>query len=344
MTAIESRTDPLLYADDTRARGDDPLDLIRECRAGRLIRVRRGAYCPREVWDPLPGEERHVLAARAVARRAALPFAIAGPSAAAVWGMPGAARWPDDVTMAVPYRGGGSSASGVRRTAIAGGSVRSQLVDGIPVTSIARTAIDLARASSSWRGVAVLDWALRTLGPGVGAAALAEELARAGGSPGFARIRRALELADAASESVGESRARVVIHELGFAPPVLQARFSDREGDMWVDFHWPSVSVVAEFDGHVKYADPAMSGGDPAAVLWREKKREDRLRRQVRRVERILWRHLDAPQELAAILAAAGVPRLRAQTSEVFRRPPRTAVRAARDMSIAEGHAGRVGW
>jgi hypothetical protein len=114
------------------------------------------------------------------------------------------------------------------------------------------------------------------------------------------------------SESPGETRTRVLIHRLGFAPPVLQVRFVDEYGEMFPDFFWPDVEVALEFDGKVKYTRGEFTGGDPSGVVWREKLREDRLRRQIRRVERATFADITHPARLERILHAAGVPRVRA--------------------------------
>jgi hypothetical protein len=46
--------------------------------------------------------------------------------------------------------------------------------------------------------------------------------------------------------------------------------------------------------------------------VWREKRREDRLRRQIRRVERATFEDVAHPARLERTLLAAGVPRHRA--------------------------------
>ncbi len=125
------------------------------------------------------------------------------------------------------------------------------------------------------------------------------------------RMLAAVRFADPASESPGESRSRAVIHQLGFVAPVLQREVRDARGLAGrADFWWPSVNVVGEFDGMVKYArSRELSGQDPSEVVVSEKLREDRLRAAGCGVVRWGWADLEDPRRLAAKLDAAGIPR-----------------------------------
>lgn len=125
----------------------------------------------------------------------------------------------------------------------------------------------------------------------------------------LARWERCLELADARSESAGESLSRVRILELGFEPPMLQVSFALGRTLARVDFYWPSVGVVGEFDGRLKYTRAAGLGASPAEqVVWEEKLREDALRARGLKVVRWVWDDLQRPGVLAGRLRNAGVP------------------------------------
>jgi len=66
--------------------------------------------------------------------------------------------------------------------------------------------------------------------------------------------------------------------------------------------------TVGEFDGKVKYRVPPDATAEEAAqILWNEKQREDRLRRQKLKVARWIWSEAKDPIALARILAAEGV-------------------------------------
>jgi len=122
-------------------------------------------------------------------------------------------------------------------------------------------------------------------------------------------VWRTVEFATSLSGSIGESEARAVMHLLGYPPPRLQVKFTDAEGNMFPDFYFEEVDAVAEFDGKTKYTRDVYTKGDPAEVLWREKKREDRLRRQVRTVVRILTEDVRNPRLLERKLTEGGIRR-----------------------------------
>ena len=126
--------------------------------------------------------------------------------------------------------------------------------------------------------------------------------------PGSASARAALHFADPRSESVGESRLRVLFDRQGLPAPETQVSLTDRRGKFVarVDFYFREYGVVVEFDGLVKYRDAA------ADVVVAEKRREDRLRERGLIVVRVIWDDLDTPEFTAQRardafdLAAAG--------------------------------------
>jgi hypothetical protein len=132
-------------------------------------------------------------------------------------------------------------------------------------------------------------------------------LERIGPRRRIASARRSVSLLDAASESYGESVSRVVVQEHGVPTPLPQVLVHDRRGAFVarVDFAWPALGVVGEFDGRVKYGRDLAPDEDVAEVLWREKQREDLLRELGWLVVRWTWADLHHPQEWLARLARA---------------------------------------
>lgn len=294
-------------------------------RAGTLVRLRRGVYVDGVVWQGSDPRERHLTRMRAATRAARHPLVFGADSAAAAWGVP-IDGYPDHVVVVDLWRGGGRSEPGVVRTARAASTIAPVLVGDVVCTSLERTVIDLVRGAPLAVAIPLLDWAMSERCPTpVDRSTLAHEAkeARCGTT-----TLRAIVLASGDSGSIGESRARVAIRALGFPAPQLQTRFVDAQGEMFVDFFWPDADVVAEFDGKVKYTREEYTHGDPAEVVWREKLREDRLRRLARAVVRLTSADIHDSARLVAILKGAGlVPGRRGGSSS---RPAGATTRANR--------------
>ena len=183
-------------------------------------------------------------------------------------------------------------------------------VDGVAVTSVARTIVDIARTEPLAVAVASADAALRM--PGVTAGSLLAVLDAQSGRRGVAAGRRALEFASPLSDSVGESWCRCRLSELGAPTPELQKVFRGHAGKVGpVDFWFAEQGVVVEFDGDVKYLDERYSNGLSASeIVLKERRRERRLLAlpEVHDVVRVDWRDLVQPWRLRRLLVGADVP------------------------------------
>ncbi|MCU1528990.1 MAG: hypothetical protein JWP75_2753 [Frondihabitans sp.] len=191
---------------------------------------------------------------------------------------------------------------------IGGGDV--ELIDGLRVTTIERTAVDVALTAPFAAAVATIDATLRR--PGVSSPALLAALAASPHARGRVAARRALEFASPRSDSAGESWCRCRLLELGAPSPELQRIFSDSLGDIGaVDFWFAEYGVVIEFDGDIKYLNERYRNGRSASrVVLDERRRERRLLAlpEVRTVVRVDWRDLVEPWRLRRLLVEAGVP------------------------------------
>ena len=110
------------------------------------------------------------------------------------------------------------------------------LVDGVPVTTLARTWVDLAEDLDLFDLVAAGDSALRA---GTTFEQIATVLGRAGHRRGVRRARAALPLLDARSRSRPESWLRVECRWYGLPPPLVN-RAVTVDGS-WIgepDLHW----------------------------------------------------------------------------------------------------------
>ncbi|MFI5692007.1 type IV toxin-antitoxin system AbiEi family antitoxin domain-containing protein [Kribbella sp. NPDC051586] len=171
-------------------------------------------------------------------------------------------------------------------------------LDGLVATRLARSVLETACTASFEAAVVVTDAALRD--HGIGEDELLRLLKVTEFWPGSPTARAAISFSDARSESVGESRLRVLMHNHGLPAPVPQFVFEDSQGFIGrVDFAFPEYETVVEFDGLTKY-----SGGTPDALI-REKAREDRLRGLGLQVVRTIWADLDHPARTAAQIRGA---------------------------------------
>lgn len=294
--------------------------LSRLASAGGLERVRQGVY--RRTDDPGAPTASSAQVAEARLREAVRAHHLADPravfthaSAASLWRLPRLEEWPTRVEVLTSSDDGGRSRGGVtrRRESV---PAAIQMVEGIPTTSLTRTAVDLARSDGIASSVAVVDAALRGIRAVDGREFRADKDAMLRlldlfpGSRGIARARWAIGFADARAERAGESLSRLQIHRLGLEAPDLQALFEDDEGLMEGDFFWESVGVLGEFDGFGKYLllDPDPARSAVHAVLA-EKRREDRLRRipRVGAVVRWGWSTARDRAALGRLLRDAGV-------------------------------------
>ncbi len=279
---------PVLSRADALAAGYDDRDLARAVRRGGLTRIRRGAYL-----DPNAGLPRHRALVLATAPALRAGSVVSHASAAALHGLPlwraGGERV--HVTRSPPAAGSGSAVVHLHVARLPEDDLT--LVDGLLTTALARTVVDLGRTLSSESAVVTADAALAS--GRLSRAELAACLARMGPVPGSRRAARVVAFADGRSESVGESRSRVLLHRLGLPAPDLQARLvrPDRSVLARCDFGWREHRTVGEFDGRVKYR--AGAGRDPGDAVFREKLREDEVRDSGWEVARWTWADLDTP-------------------------------------------------
>ncbi|MFC6705825.1 hypothetical protein [Flexivirga alba] len=289
------RPHEILSAAELARRGVCPWEETRRAES-RLARVRRGGYVAADRWSELDDDNRYrALVLSTFDSMLTEPPPIAyRHSAAALHELPVLGRWPKWVDVLVASTSGHSGLIRRHQTADLPTPV---LCDGIPVTPVPRTVVDLARIGTLADGLVVADAALHN-----GRCSLAELDDQVARLPSGARGRRraglAIRLADGRSESPGESLSRARIYELRLPQPDLQVPLEDSDGRFgWADFGWPG--LIGEFDGELKYGSHQS--------LWDEKRREDRARRTSTGVTRWVWREALRGEPLRRILYGAGL-------------------------------------
>ncbi|SDS96632.1 Transcriptional regulator, AbiEi antitoxin, Type IV TA system [Microlunatus soli] len=267
---------------------------------GEIRRIRRGAYSD-SADQPLLDE--HRLLIRAAAAVTESDSVVSFGSAGVLHDLPVEPDAYRRVHLTRKRNSGGRIRRGVHVHVAPLGD--SEIVDlaGIPVTSLDRTFVDLARTTSLQDGVAIGDAALRR---GMDMGSVTDQLEAANYRRGIRKARRVASMLDIRSESVGESRSRLVMIEQDLPRPELQVEFNGDDGfAAAVDFYWHEFDVIGEFDGKIKYGRLLRPGEEPGDAVFREKQREDRLREMGFIVVRWTWDDLFTPGLLAARIRRA---------------------------------------
>lgn len=307
--------DLIEFARDLRTPGERNA-FYKRVSGGELMPLCRGAYVPSMVWSSLGADARHRALVKAVAALERENVVFSHTSAAALWRLPRIGPWPARIhAVGAVAKGGRSSGRLVRH--VVGVPTDCEQIDGVTVTTLARTVVDLARTEPFPTAVAAADAALRRSEhphPEVPATALTRDylLELLAGVPirhGTARARRALEFADGAADRPGESLSRTSMSIAGVTMPELQVVLYGLSGRRYVvDFFWRDANVIGEFDGKAKYRNPEfLRGRTPEQALLDEKFREDDLRAAGHGMTRWGWSTALSPRKLKAHLADAGV-------------------------------------
>lgn len=258
--------------------GMDDLAIRREVQAGRWHRLRQGAYTFTDLWSAADGAGRLVALTKTVMRVTGGAVAASHHSASVLHGMD---LWDVPFDRAhVTRLGGGAGRSQPDVVHHEGLCCEDDVIEvgGVPVVRAVRAALESAVLAGVERGLVVADSGLHQ--QLFTAQELLDRHAAMTQWPGSQPLHLVTRLADGRSESVGESRSRFLFWSQHLPMPELQ--FPVRDGDRLVgvtDFAWPEHRLLGEFDGRVKYGRLLAPGEDPGEAVFREKQREDLLRR-----------------------------------------------------------------
>ena len=145
-----------------------------------------------------------------------------------------------------------------------------QVIDGLPVTTPARTGFDLGRRSTLWAGVQRIDALMNATD--VKAGEIEAVIAGHRGARGLQRLRRALGLVDGGAESPQETRLRLIVVTDGIPRPQTQIEFHDDYGKVMirVDMGWPDWKVAVEYDGAQHWTDGRQRAWDIERIAMLE--------------------------------------------------------------------------
>jgi very-short-patch-repair endonuclease len=170
---------------------------------------------------------------------------IAGLSAAAVHG----AKWVDAKAPLEILHNNRNPLPGLRIHSDRLEDDEFTLIDGFPVTTPARTAVDVGCWYPINNAVAVIDDLLRATDAKVAEFQILAE--RYPGRRGIQSARNAIDLADAGAQSPKETWVRLLLIRAGLPRPQTQIPVSDEFGNStyYLDMGWEDFKVAAEYDG-----------------------------------------------------------------------------------------------
>ncbi len=281
--------------------------LSQAVRRGELARPRRGAYVDGAAYTALTRAGRHQLAARAVLAASPVPLVVSHASALAFFDGPDHGLSFDVVHVTRPDRRAGRAEAGVRQH-------RGRLIDGdvvstgdLLVTSPTRAALELTTMVDLEIAVVHLD-ALIHRGLTSRETLTTRYAQGMDRWPSSLTTDLAIRLADGRSESVAESRFRMLAWREHLPRPEAQVVVTDHRGRVVarLDFAWPERGVFLEVDGRAKYTKLLAAGQTTTEALIAEKEREDLVRRITGwRCVRISWADLDRPSATAEMIRRA---------------------------------------
>ena len=265
------------------ALGIGPRAIEHRLAGGRLHRIHRGVYAVGHTV--LTAKGRWLAAVLASGAGAVLSYR----SAAALWDVRAASGATIDVTAARGRRG----RPGIRLHCDRLAPDEVTVVDGIPVTTVPRTLLDLAAVvdRGGLERAATRAEQLRLSDP-LSLGDLVARHRRRPGTPALRELLAAGRVGGAATRSELESRFLALLDRLPLPRP--EVNLPIELGDRWIeaDFAWPGERLIVELDGRATHATVAAFESDrardrAAAVAgWR--------------VIRVTWRQLhDGPRGLA---------------------------------------------
>jgi hypothetical protein len=181
----------------------------------------------------------------AVRARAACEGVVAGQSAAALHG----AKWVDGRRPAELLWGNRRPPRGIRSWSDRFADNEIEVVNGMRVTTPARTALDIACHYAVDKAVAAIDALARATHLKMADVELLAE--RYAGRRGIRNARTAIDLVDPGAESPRETWLRLLLISAGFPRPQTQIPVYDEYGVLIavIDMGWEDIKVGADYEG-----------------------------------------------------------------------------------------------
>lgn len=205
----------------------------------------RYAALHKDVYAPKDAELTAVMRAKAAWLRSRRRGILAGFSASAMHG----SKWIDPTLPAAIIDTNRSPSTGVEVWEERIDADEITLVEGMRITTPARTVLDLARRCREGVAVAAIDALIQATDLKMADVELLVDRYR--GRRGMKRARAALQLVDGGAQSPKETWLRLLLIEAGFPRP--QTQIAVRNDWNWVeaylDMGWDDIKVAVEYDG-----------------------------------------------------------------------------------------------
>jgi very-short-patch-repair endonuclease len=297
-TPDKLRLEGLVTTTDLRAAGITRRQQATLLGRGELVAVSSGVLARGSVYRELVAKSASAELLRAAAALVtSAPGAVASHHTAAVMYNLDLLGWPPQrISITRPPASGSRSGKPgvlVHSAELPPGHVTRR--KGVPVTTVARTVIDIARISPFRAGVVTADSALRRAP--ITRDDLVAVLNDCRQWRGARTAAAVVDFADGLAESALESIARVLFRDLGLPPPELQAWIGDGHEEVRVDFRWRQYRTIAEVDGAVKYTDLT---ADPAMRAIGQLRRDEFLRELGYEVVHFTWQDITRDQHRVA--------------------------------------------
>jgi hypothetical protein len=305
MTDLFDEPSTVFLRRDLLPQGYDDRAIRDRVRAGAWVRIRRGAYVERSVWDTVDVAGRHRLRARAVLRTAHPSAALTHVSASLEHQAP---TWGVDLSEVHITRTDGKA--GRREAGVVhhcGNLDESevQTIHGVRITGAARSTIELSTIADVESTLVTANWLLGRRATTV--EDLTAHLERFHFWPGSLRKHVLGQLLDGRNAWPGEARTSYLLWRENILRAEPQYEIRGARGDLIgiVDFAWPGLGVFLEFDGRIKYERLRREGETLEDVIRREKRREEQICAMTGWVcIRITWDDLAWPTTVALRIRA----------------------------------------
>ena len=234
LSTLSAMKDPFLGSEAVAVGALTPYEL-----RSRYVTLHKDVYVPKDA------ELTAVVRAKALWLRSRRRGVLAGFSASALHG----SKWIDPSRPAEIIHTNRRRAGGVRVCEERIEPDEIAVVDGMRVTTPARTALDLARRHPTDTAVAAVDALVQATE--LKMVDVEQLVDRYRGRRGMKAARIALGLVDGGAQSPKETWLRLLLVRAGFPQPQTQIVVHNEWGwpDAYLDMGWEDIKVAAEYDG-----------------------------------------------------------------------------------------------